>query len=129
MTTPPAFNGTLLDWYTTAMNLLMAVPYIIWLTLSAVCFAMGEFFSKKFGLEPGWFFVGCIFASYGMGTLLWLPAIIQNNQLSIVGAIWSVMSLLATVLIGVVIFGEHLNLIAVAGIILGFISVFLLSIA
>ena len=111
------------------MNVLLAVPYIIWLVLSALCFAVGEYFSKKFGLAPGWLYVGCVLASYIMGTLFWLPAIIQNNQLSIVGAMWSVMSLLATVLIGVLIFGEHLSTLAIAGIVLGFVSVFLLSIA
>ena len=111
------------------MNVLLAVPYIIWLVLSALCFAIGEYFSKKFGLAPGWFYLGAVLASYILGTFFWLPAIIQNNQLSIVGAMWSVMSLLATVLIGVLIFGEHLNTLAIAGIFLGFLSVFLLSIA
>ena len=111
------------------MNIIMAVPYIAWLILSALCFAAGEFFSKKFGLAPGWMYLLCILGSYMLGTLLWLPAIVQNNQLSIVGAIWSVMSLLATVLIGVIVFSESLNAVAITGICLGLVSIFLLSIA
>ena len=111
------------------MHVLAATPYILWIVLSALCFAVGEYFSKKFGLQPSLTLAACVLLSYNIGTLLWLPAIVQNNQLSIVGAMWSVMSLLATVLIGVLIFGEHLSTTAIIGILLGFISVFLLSIA
>jgi multidrug transporter EmrE-like cation transporter len=111
------------------VNILLSIPYIVWLVLSAICFAIGEYFSKKFGLSPSYVLVACILASYIVGTLFWLPAIVQNNQLSIVGAIWSVMSLMATVLIGVLIFGEQLNALSLAGIFLGAIAIFLLSIA
>lgn len=111
------------------MYIVMAVPYIVWIVLSALCFAMGEYFSKKFGLAPGWIYFACVMGSYMLGTILWLPAIVQNNQLSIVGAIWSVMSLLATVLIGVLIFGEDLNTLAITGLVLGFFAVLLLSLA
>ncbi len=105
------------------------IPYFFWLVLSALSFAVGEYFSKKFGLEPGWMLFACVMGSYMLGTVLWLPAIVQNNQLSIVGAMWSVMSLLATVFIGTYLFGETLNAFAVAGIALGLLAVFLLSLA
>ncbi|OGF31190.1 hypothetical protein A3H09_02420 [Candidatus Falkowbacteria bacterium RIFCSPLOWO2_12_FULL_45_13] len=62
-----------------------------------------------------------------MGVLAWLPAIMQKNQLSIVGAIWSVMSLLATVLIGLLIFGEKLNVIGIIGVVAVMVAVALLS--
>lgn len=111
------------------MSVILSVPYIIWLILSALFFATGEFFSKKFGLEPSWYLFGCIMMSYIIGTIMWLPAIISNNQLSIVGAIWSVLSLMATVLIGVVLFNEHLSTLAIFGIVLGLASVLILSVA
>lgn len=103
--------------------------YLYWLLISALFFAFGEFLSKKFALAPSWQYVLLITFIYMLGTLAWLPAILQKKQLSIVGAIWSVISLLATVLIGILIFKEHLSLIGIVGIILAFVSFFLLSIA
>ncbi len=100
-----------------------------WLVLSAGFFAVGEFLSKKFALAPSFLYVVVIIGTYTLGTLAWLPAILQKNQLSIVGAIWSVLSLIATVLIGVLIFGEQLNGIGITGIIFGAIAIALLSIA
>ncbi|MEI6864343.1 MAG: hypothetical protein WCK46_03230 [Candidatus Adlerbacteria bacterium] len=111
------------------MSFIFSVPYLVWLVLSALAFAGGEFFSKKFALAPGFGYVVLILGMYALGTLLWLPAILQKNQLSLVGALWSVLSLLATVLIGVILFGEKLSLLGVIGIVFAFVSVFLLSIA
>ncbi|OGG56788.1 hypothetical protein A3D71_01135 [Candidatus Kaiserbacteria bacterium RIFCSPHIGHO2_02_FULL_55_20] len=111
------------------MKFLFFFPYIAWLILSALFFAFGEYLSKKFALAPSFSYVALIVGIYALGTLAWLPAILQKNQLSIVGAIWSVMSLLATVVIGVAIFGEHLNTLAIIGLVLGFLSILLLSLA
>jgi len=90
-------------------------------------FAGGEFLSKKFALNPKISLVVLILIIYSLGVLAWLPAIMQKNQLSIVGAIWSVMSLLATVLIGLLIFGEKLNVIGIIGIVAVMVAVALLS--
>lgn len=111
------------------MNFLFFFPYIAWLVLSALFFAFGEYLSKKFALAPSFSYVALIVGIYALGTLAWLPAILQKNQLSIVGAIWSVMSLVATVVIGVLIFGEHLNATAIVGLLLGFAAIVLLSLA
>lgn len=109
------------------MKFLLSIHYLVWLVLSGVFFAVGEFFSKKFALNPKVIIVFYILAMYIFGTLAWLPAILQKNQLSIVGAIWSVLSLLATVLIGVLIFREQLSTIGIIGIITAFIAIALLS--
>ncbi|MDO8667526.1 MAG: hypothetical protein Q7K35_00305 [bacterium] len=109
------------------MKFLLSINYLIWLTLSALFFAGGEFFSKKFALNPKALLVVGILAIYSLGVLAWLPAILQKNQLSIVGAIWSVMSLLATVLIGVLIFGERLSIVGILGVVAAFVAVALLS--
>ena len=94
---------------------------------SALFFAGGEFFSKKFALHPRPMMVVYILIFYILGTLAWLPAIYQKNQLSIVGTIWSVLSLLATIFIGVIIFSEKLSAIGIVGIITAFIAIILLS--
>ena len=109
------------------MNIL-SIHYIVWLVLSAICFAIGEFLSKKFALHPTLMLVIVILLVYSLGVLLWLPAIFQRNSLSTVGTIWSVMSLLATILIGILIFNEKLSWTGIVGIVFAFIAIILLSI-
>jgi len=111
------------------MKFLLSINYLVWLFLSAVFFAIGEFMSKKFALEPKAILVIGILAVDSIGVLAWLPAILQKNQLSIVGTIWSVLSLLMTILIGILIFGEKLNPMGVIGIILAIISIIILSLS
>lgn len=104
-----------------------SINYIVWLIISAIFFAVGEFLSKKFALSPRLIYVVYILIAYSIGALAWLPAILQKNQLSIVGTLWSVLSLLTTILIGVLIFNEKLNLTSIVGIIFAVIAVVLLS--
>ncbi len=111
------------------MKNLLSVNYMVWLLVSALFFAAGEFLSKKFALNPKATLVIIIVIVYSLGTITWLPAILQKNQLSIVGVLWSVMSLAATVLIGIFIFGEKVNALGVAGIVTAVISIVLLSLS
>jgi multidrug transporter EmrE-like cation transporter len=60
--------------------------------------------------------------------LAWLPAILQKNSLSIVGTIWSVLSLCITILMGILIFGEKISAIGIIGIIAAVIAIILLSV-
>lgn len=106
---------------------LTSINYFVWLLLSAVFFAIGEFLSKKFALNPKIIFVILIVIVDALSILAWLPAILQKNQLSIVGTLWSVLSLLTTILIGVIIFSEELNPTSIVGIIFAFIAIILLS--
>ena len=111
------------------MNFLFFLPPIVWLIISGTFFAFGEFFSKKFALNPSLSWIVYLIIVDVLSLLAWLPAIMEKNQLSVIGTMWSVISLLLTVLIGVLIFGEKLNSMSIAGIIFAFISVILLSLA
>jgi len=111
------------------MKFLLSINYLYWLVLSALFFAVGEFWSKKFALNPKFSYIALVVMIYAFGTLAWLPAILQKNSLSIAGTIWSIMSLFATVLIGVLLFGEKLSVIGIVGMILALIAIVLLYIA
>lgn len=111
------------------MKYLSYINYLGWLVISGLFFAWGEYLSKKFALSPKTSYVVFIVIIYAFGTLAWLPAILQKNQLSIIGTIWSVISLLATVLIGVFIFSEKLSTLGILGICMAIVAIFLLSIA
>jgi multidrug transporter EmrE-like cation transporter len=110
------------------MKFLGSVHYMVWLVISAIFFAVVEFFSKKFALSPKFSFIILIVVLDIFCVLTWLPVILQKNSLSIVGVMWSVLSLVATVLMGVLIFGEKISFIGTLGLISSFISIILLSI-
>ena len=103
------------------------LPSWAWICISAIFFACGEFLSKKFALNPGW----TVFALFIIVDLIsattWIPAIFEKNQLSITGVIWSIVSLMATVLVGILIFDEKLTIIQAIGLFVGLISVIMLS--
>jgi multidrug transporter EmrE-like cation transporter len=105
------------------------MPALAWLVISGIFFAASEFMSKEFVLAPSYFYLISILIVDIVSILAWLPALMQKNQLSITGALWSVISLLITVLLGILIFGERPNLVGIIGIIFAFVAVFLLSIA
>jgi multidrug transporter EmrE-like cation transporter len=109
------------------MNFLFSIPAFAWLVISAIVFAVGEFLSKKFAMSPSWNYVIVIVIVYAIGSLAWLPAILQKNSLSVAGAMWSVLTLLFTVMIGVLIFNEHLGLVGTLGVVFAIIAVALLS--
>ncbi len=109
------------------MNFLLSLHYGIWLTASVLFFAIGEFLSKKFALHPHAPDIIYILIVYTLGALAWLPALMQRNQLSIIGTMWSVSSLVTTVLIGIVLFGEKISTMSIAGIVVAFIAIILLS--
>ena len=100
--------ATLISYMT--LGSLAIVPSLVWLLASALLFACGEFLSKKFALQPSWSLVLMTVSAYVIGVLLWLPAILQKNQLSVTGTIWSVLSMLSTVFIGLLLFHEKLSL-------------------
>jgi hypothetical protein len=60
------------------MKFLLSINYLVWLVLSAIFFAFGEYLSKKFALNPRFYYVVAVIVVYSLGTLAWLPAILQK---------------------------------------------------
>jgi len=109
------------------MQIFTVIPAWAWLLLSALCFAGGEYLSKRFALAPSALLAALTVGVYALGTLSWLPAIFQKNQLAITGTIWLLLGLVATVSIGLIVFGEHLSPLQWVGLVFAFISIALLS--
>jgi multidrug transporter EmrE-like cation transporter len=109
------------------MSIFTVIPGWIWIIISGLFFAAGEFLSKKFALNPGWgIFIFIILVDIASITA-WLPAIFQKNELSTTGVIWSIVSLILTAAIGILLFGEKLTMIKILGFFLGAVAVALLS--
>ena len=108
------------------MTFVNLLPEFAWLLISAAFFAVGEYLSKKFAAGPNWRMLILVCSTYLLGTLAWLPAIVQTNRLSSTGIAWSLLSILATLGIGFGIFHERLNSVQVVGIVLAIVALILL---
>ena len=109
------------------MELFSIFPAWVWIIISGIFFAAGEFLSKEFALNPGWGLYGFIILVDVISITAWLPAIFQKSQLSITGVVWSLASLMLTVGVGILMFNEKLTLIRILGIFFGIIALILLS--
>lgn len=90
--------------------------------LSAIFYAFGEYFSKKWGMAPSFWKTILVVAVYAVGTLTWLPALLHRNEIAIMGTIWLVLAVIATVFVGVVIFQEKVTMVEWIGIILALLA-------
>jgi multidrug transporter EmrE-like cation transporter len=108
------------------MNLLVIIPAIVWLILSGIFNAFGEYLSKEWGYTHTWELALFVAVAYVCSSLLWLPALLKQNQLSTMGVAWILIALVFTLILGLVVFKEHLSLIQWVGIVLGSIAVVLL---
>lgn len=109
------------------MNLLNVLPPVAWLTISASFFAVGEYLSRKFADAPSWKLVLFICLTYLIGTLTWLPAIVQTKKLAATGMAWLLLSIVATLGIGLGVFHERVDHFQMAGIVLAVVALILLN--
>lgn len=110
------------------MKLLLMIPAPIWLLLSASAFAVGEYLSKQWGYAPSFPFAIVVVGTYAIGSFLWLPALLHNNHLAIMGTAWLLLATTATVAIGILVFHEQVTTTKGLGIVFSLVSLVLLSI-
>jgi drug/metabolite transporter (DMT)-like permease len=109
------------------MRLALSLPPFAWLMLSSIFYAVGEYSSKKFANQPKWEMGLLVCTFYLLGTLAWLPAIVQTKMLATTGTAWFLLSLLATIAIGIGIFHEKVNSLQIMGICLALLALVLIS--
>lgn len=109
------------------INTVLAVPAPAWLVLSALFFAGGEYLSKIWASNPSITGIIWVVACYAFGTIAWLPALLHKNELAVMGTAWLLLATMATVIIGLFVFGESLNQSQWIGIGLSGVALFLLS--
>jgi len=110
------------------MNYLSIIPPFVWLLFSTAFFAAGEYMSKKWGGNPSWVLAFEVTAVYAIGAFLWLPSMLNNGKLSIIGTIWALLGAVLTVAIGIFIFREEVTFRQTVGIVLVIASLALLGI-
>jgi len=108
------------------MNILLAIPAIIWLLLSGVLNASGEYLSKLWGKNPSWKLAVLVALVYALSSIVWLPALLHKNQLSTMGIAWLLIAVVLTLFLGIVVFSEHLTGMQWVGVVLAIVALFLL---
>lgn len=114
------------------MNSLIAFltkfPPIILILLAASSTIMGDFFGKYWSLHPGRqiFFILALLGYLGSG-LLYTPVLLKQG-LVISSILWSVLTTVGFITIGVIVFHESLNLWQTIGVTLGIVSLLILTI-
>jgi len=133
MTSVPATSGSVLhgsnadSFGALLLSFAQAVPSFCWLLLSAILFGCGEYLSKKWALEPSLKGGIAVILVDAVGVTLWLPALLNRNQLSIVGVMWALLGTVVTLSIGLFIFKETLNWVQWIGIVFAFAALALLQ--
>jgi len=110
------------------MKILMLIPALVWLVISALFFAVGEYLSKRWGMNPSFNFAVIVVLIYALGTFAWLPALLHKNQLAIMGTAWLLLAVMATVCVGVFVFHEKITNLQIIGVILAIIALGILGI-
>lgn len=92
------------------MKFLIFIPAIVWLIISALFNAAGDYFSKFWAEKPSIILVAAVILSYVLSSLTWLPALLHKNHIATMGTLWFLLGTAAVVIVGVLVFGETLTM-------------------
>jgi len=98
-----------------------------WLSCSLVFYCAAEYLSKKWTLTQAHWMAALAVLGYALNALFWFPALKNHGSLAVLGSIYAVAYVLATVAIGWLGFHEAITLRQWVGIGLALVSITLLS--
>lgn len=106
----------------------MPIKFIFWsLLLVAVALeVVGDIFFKRWTLEHRPLFLWAGFAIYATGTLLWAFSL-KYELLAKAISVFTIVNLICVVLVGILLFDEHISMMSKIGIFLGLISIALIE--
>lgn len=109
------------------MEIVMRIPAMGWLVISALLAAIGDYYSKRWALHPTYGLGVAVVLLYTLCSVAWLPALFQRNELARMVVMWLTLSMIAGVAIGSLLFGEKLTTTHWVGIVLAGIGMMLLA--
>lgn len=111
----------------TYLELMGKVPVLVLLSLSGLGVISGDVFAKYWSLHQRWpFFAAAIFG-YFVSSFFYIPTLLREG-LVITSIIWSLISLIGFLFIGLVIFKESLTLHQGIGVAFGLVSLVILAV-
>ena len=103
------------------------IPVIVLLLLSGSAVVLGDVFAKYWSINQRSFLFFLAVASYMTSSILYLPTLLREG-LIITSIIWSLFAIIGFLFVGLVVFKETLNSTQIVGVVLGVISLIILSI-
>ena len=98
----------------------------VWMFMSLIGEVVGDLLVIYASKGMSYAYIGS-FIAYSFMLFSWFKVVAITTELAVPGLIWLSGGAVLTVLIGVLVFGETLNITRIAGVILTFISLILLS--
>ena len=102
------------------------IPLLLLFAVSALCVGAGDYLAKKWSLEPGWGSCAGALTCYFSSSFFYLLTLTRKG-LVVSCVIWSTASIIAFLFVGLVVFHETLSGVQVIGVVLGVISLLMLS--
>lgn len=109
------------------INLFANISVWVLIVASATFTILGDYFGKlwSINLHPIFFWLNVTF--YTLSSLFFIPALLKEG-LTITSVVWSLLSIIGFMFIGLVLFKEVLTVVQVVALIFGVISLILFSI-
>ena len=109
------------------MAILLIIPAVVWLIFSGLLDGYSEYISKLSVSRRDPRLVLFVGVTSGISSILWLPALLHKNQISIMGTAWILITTLTTLVLAIFVFRERISFTQAFGIVLAIISVILLG--
>jgi multidrug transporter EmrE-like cation transporter len=108
------------------IDLFSKIPVVVLLLLSASSVILGDLFGKYWSTNSKTAFFVLALIAYFLSGVFYIPTLLRQG-LVISSLVWSILSIVGFLFIGFVIFHETVTTIQLVGIILGIISLVLVS--
>jgi multidrug transporter EmrE-like cation transporter len=109
------------------VSILLLIPASAWLLISALIDTFSEYASKVLILSHNWQFIIIVVTASMASSVLWLPALLHKNKISIMGPGWLLLKALSVLMVAIFIFHEHISFTQTLGIGLAIIAMILLG--
>ena len=107
--------------------LLAKLPVIVLLLLSATSVVVGDYFAKSWSTNQKGIFLVIALTGYFFSGIFYIPSLLKQG-LVITSIIWSLLSILGFLFIGLVLFQETLSATQMVGVGFGVVALILLAI-
>jgi len=103
------------------------MPLITLAITLLIIYGLGDVLSKEYNLRQSWTWMLGALACYTCGTMLWIYSIGKGLSISKGAMLFTMVSLITSMIIGCGIYKEPLTLHQIIGVVLGFCAVVLLN--
>lgn len=108
------------------INLFNKLPVIVLLIISSIGVISGDFFAKYWSIKQKAIFFVLAVLGYLVSSFFYIPTLLREG-LVITSIIWSLLSIIGFLFIGLIIFHEKLTVIQYVGVFIGILALIILS--